>query len=107
VAKCIKKKDTHLKAGKRLAGRLVIVDNTDTTLATRVVVKKPEGVIRILFEYGDGHNGTGGARLGVSEARVEAIDGGVCLVCGDAWVTESRLSCRVVPVRDCGTVIRS
>jgi hypothetical protein len=102
MAKCIKKKNTHRKAGKRLVGRLIIVDNADTTLATRVVIKEPKGVIRILFIYRDGQDRTGSARLGVSEVRVETIDGDVCLMCGDAGVTKSRLCCRVVPVRDCG-----
>jgi hypothetical protein len=103
MANCTQNKNTHRKAGKRLAGRLIIVDNTDTTLTTSVVIKKPEGVILVLWNYGDGQNGIGSASLGVSEARVEAIDGNVCLMCWDAGVTESGLGCRVVPVRDCGT----
>ena len=99
----MKDKTTHRKASNRLAGRLVIVDNTDTTLTTRVVIKKPEGLILVLWNYGDRQNGTGGSREGVSEAGVKTIDGDVCLMCGDARITKSRLSCRVVPARDCGT----
>ena len=37
-----------------------------------------------------------------SEARVEAIDGDIRLVCGDTGVIKSRLGCRVVSGRDCG-----
>ena len=103
VAKCMKNKTTHRKAGNRLAGRLVIVDNTDASLATSVVIKKPESVILVLWNYGDGQNRISGARQGVSEAGVKPIDGDVCLMCRDARITESRFSCRVVPGRDCGT----
>jgi len=88
------------KASNRLAGRLVIVDNTDTTLTTRVVIKKPEGLILVLWNNGDGQNRTGGPREGVSEAGVKTIDGDVCLMCGDARTTKSRFSCRVVPGRE-------
>ena len=59
-------------------------------------------MVLVLYDYGDGHDRTGGARLGVSKARVEAIDGGICLVCGDTGVIKSRLGCRVVSGCDCG-----
>lgn len=55
-----------------------------------------------MFDYGDAQDSTGGTRLGVSEARVEAIDGDVCLVCGDTGAIKRRLGCRVVSVRDYG-----
>lgn len=103
MAKCMKDKTTHRKAGNRLAGRLVTINNTDTTLPTRVVIKKPEGLILILWNYGYGQNRIRGAREGVSEAGVKTIDGDVCLMCGNARSTKSRFSCRVVPGRDCGT----
>ncbi len=102
MAKYIKNKITHRKAGKRLVGRLVIVDDTNTTFATLVVIIEPEGVVHIIRGYGDGQNRTGSVRLGVSEARVESINGDVCVMCGDTRATKSRLGCRVVPVRDCG-----
>ena len=59
-------------------------------------------MVHVLYNYGDGQDRTGGARLSVSEARVEAINGDVCLMCGDTGVIKSRLSCRVVSGRDCG-----
>ncbi len=102
MAKYLKNKITHRKTSKCLGGRLIGVDNTDTTLATCVVIIEPEGVVHVLSDYGDGQEGTGGARLSVSEARVEAIDGGVCLMCGDTGVVKSRLGCRVVSGRDYG-----
>ncbi len=92
---------THRKAGKRLARRLIIIDNTNTTHATRVVIKKPEGLVHVLCGYGNGQNSAGGASLGVSEARVKAIDGDVCVVFGDTRAVKSRLGCRVVPTGDC------
>ena len=102
MANILKNETTHRKTSKCLAGRLITVDNTNTTLATRVVIIEPEGVVHVLCDYGDGQDRTGGARFGVSEARVEAIDGDVCLVCGDTGVIKSRLGCRVVSCRDCG-----
>jgi len=66
------------------------------------VIIEPEGVVHVLYDYGDGQNRTGGARLGVPKARVEAIDGDVCLVCGDTGSIKARLGCRVVSGRDCG-----
>jgi hypothetical protein len=102
MAKYLQNKITHRKTSKCLAGRLITVDNTNTTLATRVVIIEPEGVVCVLCDYGDGQDRTGGARLGVSDARVEAIDGDICLVCGDTGVIKSRLGCRVVSGRDCG-----
>ena len=60
-------------------------------------------MILILYEYGDTQNGTGGARLGVSEARVETVYRVVRLVCWDARVAESRLGCGVIPIRDFAT----
>jgi hypothetical protein len=59
-------------------------------------------VVHVLYDYGDGQDRTGGVILGVSEARVEAIDRDVCLVCGDTGVIKSRLGGRVVSDRDCG-----
>jgi hypothetical protein len=60
-------------------------------------------VILVLYEYGDTQNGTGGARLGVSEAGVKPVDSVVRLVCRDAWAAESRLGCGVIPIRDFAT----
>jgi len=88
------------KTSKCLAGRLITVDNTNTTLTTRVVIVEPEGVVHVLYDYRDGQERTGGARLGVSEARIEAIDGDICLVCGDTGVIKSRLGCRVISGRE-------
>jgi hypothetical protein len=102
MEKYLKNKITHRKTSKCLGGRLIAVDNTNTALTTRVVIIEPEGVVHVLSDYGDGQEGTRGARLGVSEARVEAIDGGICLVCGDTRVIKSRLGCRVVSGRDYG-----
>lgn len=102
MAKYLKNKITHRKTSKCLAGRLITVDSTNTTLATRVVVIEPEGVVHVLYDYGDGQDRTGGARLGVSEARVEAVGGDICLVRGDTGPIKSRLGCRVVSGRDCG-----
>jgi hypothetical protein len=102
MAKHLKNKITHRKTSKCLAGRLITVDNTNTTLATRVVIIEPESVVHVLYDYGDGQDRTGGIILGVSEARVEAIDRDVCLVCGDTGVIKSRLGGRVVSDRDCG-----
>jgi hypothetical protein len=59
-------------------------------------------VVHVLYDYGDGQDRTRGARLGVSEAGVEAINGDVCLVCGDTGSIKSRLGCRVVSGRDWG-----
>lgn len=102
MVKYLKNKITHRKTSKCLAGRLITVDNTNTALATSAVIIEPEGVVHVLRGYGDGQDRTGGVRLSVSEARVEAVDGGVCLMCGDAGVIKSRLGCRVVSGRDCG-----
>lgn len=60
-------------------------------------------MILVLYEYGDTQDGTGGARLRVSEARIETVDSVVRLVCRDAWATESRLGCGVIPIRDFAT----
>lgn len=102
MARCLKNNITHRETSKRLAGRLITVDNTNTTLATRVAIIEPEGVVHVLYYYGDGQDRTGGARLGASEARVEAIDGDVCLVCGYTGFIKGRLGCCVVSGRDCG-----
>jgi len=77
---------THRKADECLAGRLVVVDDTDTAHATRVVVEKPEGLILVL--YGDSESGTSGARLSVPEARIETVDGAIRVVCRDAGVAK-------------------
>jgi hypothetical protein len=102
MAKYLKNKITHRKTSKCLAGRLITVDNANTTLTTRVVIIEPEGVVHVLYDYRDGQERTGGARLGVSEARIEAIDGDICLMCGDTGVIKNRLGCRVISGRDCG-----
>lgn len=94
------RKDTHHEAGERFRRGLVVVDNADSTLATRVEIEKPKGLILVLLKYGDSQNGPSSARRSVSEARVETIDGDIRLVGGDARITERRLSCSVVPARD-------
>lgn len=96
-----KNKTTHRKTSKCLAGRVITVNNTDATLATRVVIIEPEDVVHVLYDNGDGQDRTRGAGLGVSKARVEAIDGDVCLVCGDTGLIKSRLGCSVVSYCDC------
>ena len=87
--KACTEQNTHRKAGECLAGCLIVVDNTDATLATRVKIIKPERVILVLWNYRDSQNGADGARLGVSEARVETVDGDVRVVCRDAGGAKS------------------
>ena len=60
-------------------------------------------MVLVLYDYGDSQNGAHSARLGVPEARVEAVDLDVRFVCRDARVAKSRLSCGVIPVRDFAT----
>jgi hypothetical protein len=62
-------------------------------------------VILILYNYGNGENGTNGARVGVSETRVEAINGDVCLVSRDAGIAERRLSRSMVSVSNYDTSV--
>jgi len=93
-------KSTHHEAGERFRRGLVVVDNADPTLATRVVIEKPKSVVLVLLKYRDGQNGTGSARRSVSEARVETVDGGVRIMSWGARTTERRFSCSVVPIRD-------
>jgi hypothetical protein len=102
MARYLKNNITHRETSKRLAGRLITVDNSNTPLATRVAIIEPEGVVHVLYYYGDGQDRTEGARLGASEARVEAIDGDVCLMCRYTGSIEGRLGCCVVSGRDCG-----
>jgi len=50
--------------------------------------------------YGHGESSASGARLGVSEGRVEAVDGAVRVVCRDARAAKPRLRGGVIPERE-------
>lgn len=93
-------RNTHHETSDRFRRGLVIVDNADSTLATRSGIEKPKGFILVLLKYGDTQNGTSSARRNVSETRVETIDGDIRLMSRDTRITERRLRCSVVPALD-------
>jgi hypothetical protein len=46
-------KITHHEASERFRRGLVVVDNADSTLTTRVEVEKPKSLVLVLFKYGN------------------------------------------------------
>ena len=94
-------RDTYSETDQRLAGGVVDVDAADAALAAGVGVVEPDGVV---VRDRDGEGGDRGAVARVAEAGVEAVDGLVDVVRGDAGGGEHRLDRGVVSQRDCTSV---